>query len=61
MKKLFLISSTAEASEFYFTKSEIEEVYSKYNRDYDIIILKFFKKKPLLTNIVLQRLLNYKL
>lgn len=32
MKKLFLISSTAGASEFYFTKSEIEEVYRKNNR-----------------------------
>ncbi len=27
MKKLFLISSNAGASESYFTKSEIEEVY----------------------------------
>ena len=32
MKKLFLISSTAGASEFYFNKSEIEEVYRINNR-----------------------------
>ena len=36
MKKLFLISSTAGASEFYFTKSEIEDVYRKYNREDEI-------------------------
>ena len=47
MKKLFLIRSTEEASEFYFTKNEIEEVYSKYNRYDDIIMLKFFNKKAI--------------
>lgn len=40
MKKLLLISSTAGASEFYFTKSEIEEVYRKYNREDEIIVKK---------------------
>ena len=47
MKKIFLKSSTAGASEFYFTKSEIEEVYRKYNGYDDIIILKFFNKKAI--------------
>lgn len=36
MKKLFLVSSTAGASEFYFTKNEIVEVYRKYNREDEI-------------------------
>lgn len=39
MKKLFLISSTAGASEFYFSKGEIEEVYRKYNREDEIEVV----------------------
>ena len=38
MKKLFLISSNAGASEFYFSKSDIKKVYKKYDKEDEIII-----------------------
>ena len=38
MKKLFLISSNAGASEFYFSKSDIKKVYKKYGKEDEIII-----------------------
>lgn len=38
MKKLFLISSNAGASEFYFRKSDIKKVYKKYGKEDEIII-----------------------
>lgn len=38
MKKLFLISSNAGATEFYFSKEDIENVYKKHNRLNEIII-----------------------
>lgn len=38
MKKLFLISSLAGASEFHFTKEYIEDIYKKHNRLDEIIV-----------------------
>lgn len=38
MKKLFLISSQAGASEFHFTKEYIEDIYKKHNRLDEIIV-----------------------
>lgn len=38
MKKLFLISSLAGATEFHFTKEYIEEVYKKNNKSDEIIV-----------------------
>lgn len=38
MKKLFLISSNAGASEFYFSKSDIKRIYKKYGKEDEIIV-----------------------
>ena len=38
MKKLFLISSTAGATEYYFSKKQIEDTYKKYGREDEIIV-----------------------
>lgn len=38
MTKLFLISSTAGATEYYFSKQQIEDIYKKYGREDEIIV-----------------------
>ena len=38
MTKLFLISSTAGATEYYFSKKQIEDIYKKYGREDEIIV-----------------------
>ena len=38
MTKLFLISSTAGATEYYFSKQQIEDIYKKYSREDEIIV-----------------------
>ena len=38
MTKLFLISSTAGATEYYFNKQQIEDIYKKYGREDEIIV-----------------------
>ena len=38
MTKLFLISSTAGAPEYYFSKKQIEDIYKKYGREDEIIV-----------------------
>ncbi|WP_416334986.1 diacylglycerol/lipid kinase family protein [Anaerococcus sp. DFU013_CI05] len=38
MKKLFLISSNAGATEYYFSKNHIEEIYKTYNKEDEIIV-----------------------
>ena len=38
MKKLFLISSTTGATEYHFTKKQIEDIYKKYGREDEIIV-----------------------
>lgn len=38
MTKLFLISSTAGATEYYFSKKQIEDIYKEYGREDEIIV-----------------------
>lgn len=38
MTKLFLISSTAGATEYYFSKQQIEDIYKNYGREDEIIV-----------------------
>ena len=38
MTKLFLISSTAGATEYHFSKQQIEDIYKKYGREDEIIV-----------------------
>ncbi len=38
MKKLFLISSTAGTTEYYFSKIQIKVTYKKYDREGEIIV-----------------------
>lgn len=38
MTKLFLISSTAGATEYHFSKKQIEDIYKKYGREDEIIV-----------------------
>ena len=38
MTKLFLISSTEGATEYYFSKKQIEDIYKKYGREDEIIV-----------------------
>ena len=38
MKKLFLISSNAGATEFYFNKNDIEKVYKNHGKEDEIIV-----------------------